>query len=53
MAWAATSHFSPTPRTPCALMPTLVGAVLLVMLIYNGYQRLVFRGKAAGAGYGD
>jgi cytochrome bd-type quinol oxidase subunit 2 len=23
-----------------------------VMLIYNGYQYLVFRGKASGEGYG-
>ena len=34
-------------------MAMVVGVLLPVMLIYNGYQYLVFRGKTTGAGYGE
>jgi len=33
-------------------MLTGIGMLLPVMMIYNGYQYLVFRGKVEGSGYG-
>jgi cytochrome d ubiquinol oxidase subunit II len=30
-----------------------IGMLLPVMLIYNGYQYLVFRGKVSAGGYGE
>lgn len=34
-------------------MLTGIGMLLPVMMIYNGYQHLVFRGKVSGRGYGN
>jgi cytochrome bd-type quinol oxidase subunit 2 len=34
-------------------MLAVLAPLLPVMLIYNGYQYLVFRGKAGGEAYGE
>lgn len=41
------------PVLTLRVMTVVVGALLPVMLIYNGYQYLVFRGKIIGEGYGE
>ena len=41
------------PVLTLTVMAVVVGALLPVMLIYNGYQYLVFRGKISGEGYGE
>jgi cytochrome bd-type quinol oxidase subunit 2 len=40
------------PSLTLVTMLIVVGILLLIMLIYNGYQYLVFRGKVSGSGYG-
>ncbi len=40
------------PPLILAIMLAVTALILPVMLIYNGYQYLVFRGKSGG-GYGD
>jgi cytochrome d ubiquinol oxidase subunit II len=41
-----------SPTLTLGAMLILVAILLPIMLIYNGYQYLVFRGKTAGGGYG-
>jgi cytochrome d ubiquinol oxidase subunit II len=41
-----------SPTLTLGAMLILVAILLPVMLIYNGYQYLVFRGKTSGGGYG-
>ena len=41
------------PPLILAIMLAVTAVILPVMLIYNGYQYLVFRGKAGGGGYGE
>jgi cytochrome d ubiquinol oxidase subunit II len=43
---------SASPKTQ-VFMLTGIGMLLPVMLIYNGYQYFVFRGKIAQRGYHD
>jgi cytochrome d ubiquinol oxidase subunit II len=41
------------PTLVLAIMLAVVGVMLPLMLIYNGYQYLVFRGKVTKGGYGE
>ena len=42
------------PPLTLAVMLAVTAVILPLMLIYNGYQYLVFRGKAGGGGiYGE
>lgn len=41
-----------SPPLTLKIMLILIGLLLPVMLIYNGYQYRVFRGKTTGGGYG-
>jgi cytochrome d ubiquinol oxidase subunit II len=50
---AVTAQAAAAPALTLKVMAMVVGVLLPVMLIYNGYQYLVFRGKATGAGYGE
>jgi len=38
--------------SPLTFMLSGIGMLLPVMMIYNGYQYLVFRGKVDDSGYG-
>ena len=40
------------PTLTLTVMLILIGVLLPVMLIYNGYQYRVFRGKTPESGYG-
>jgi cytochrome bd ubiquinol oxidase subunit II len=50
---AITAQAAAAPVLTLTVMAIVVGVLLPVMLIYNGYQYLVFRGKTTGAGYGE
>jgi cytochrome d ubiquinol oxidase subunit II len=39
--------------TALVFMLTFIGFFIPIMLFYNGYQYLVFRGKVTGSDYGD
>jgi cytochrome d ubiquinol oxidase subunit II len=41
-----------SPQLTQGVMLIVVGILLPIMLIYNGYQYVVFRGKVSGNGYG-
>jgi cytochrome d ubiquinol oxidase subunit II len=47
-----TLNAAAAPAPTLEIMLVLVGVLLPVMLIYNGYQYRVFRGKTPGDGYG-
>ena len=49
---ALTLDAAASPPLTLKIMLILIGVLLPVMLIYNGYQYRVFRGKTPGDGYG-
>ena len=49
---AITLTAAAAPTLTLTVMLILIGVLLPVMLIYNGYQYRVFRGKTPGSGYG-
>lgn len=50
---AVTVAEAAAPPLILAVMLAVTAVILPVMLLYNGYQYLVFRGKAGGGGYGE
>jgi len=50
---AITAQAAAAPVLTLGVMVVVVGVLVPVMLIYNGYQYLVFRGKTAAGGYGE
>ena len=49
---ALTLAAAASPTLTLTIMLILIGVLLPVMLIYNGYQYWVFRGKTPESGYG-
>ncbi len=49
---AITAAEAAAPPLTLAVMLAVTAVILPVMLIYNGYQYLLFRGKTRGGGYG-
>ena len=49
---ALTLTAAAAPTLTLTVMLILIGVLLPVMLIYNGYQYRVFRGKTPESGYG-
>ena len=51
-AGCSSSTAAASPTLTLKVMLILMGVLLPVMLIYNGYQYRVFRGKTPKEGYG-